>query len=214
MKLPLFVLAAVVALSSAHVSAKVISFPADNFSIDAPEGWVPVPLPPMPPGCHVLTAARDAASGNVYSVIKGDLGSSPRPNAFFEGMLKPLTAKGWKASPLRDETIDGRPFSVFTVSRQTGSPVMLMATTFAGQSAYAVETVSPNGDVEKQPVLNAIVQSFHFLQPVRSIGRHDPNLLDFSNPFNISYQLGRLVGILVIAIVVISVIKKLTQSSR
>lgn len=215
MKLPLFVLAAVVALSPAHVSARVVSFPADNFSLDAPAGWTPVPLPPLPKECHVVTAARNAATGNVYVVMTTDLPSSGSPNAFLAGMLKPLTAQGFKASPFRDETIDGKPFVVFTMSRENGVRVMLMATTFTDKRAYAVQTIAPNGNVEQASELNAVVQSFHFLQPVQSINRHSASrLLDFSNPFNISYQLGRLTALLVIAIVVILLIKKLAQSSR
>jgi hypothetical protein len=209
MKLLLSFLAAVVALSSAQVSAKVVSFPADNFSIDAPAGWGSVPLPPLPKECRVVTAARNETTGNVYVIMTTDLPSSGAPNSFLTGMMKPLTDKGWKASPIRDETIDGKPFAVFSMSREDGVPFMLMATTFIDKRAYVVQTVAPKGNVEQTPELNAVVQSFHFLQPVQSINRHE-----FSNPFNSSYQLGRFAGFVVIAIVVILLIKKVAQSSR
>jgi hypothetical protein len=214
MKPPLFVLAVVVALSSAHASAKVVSFPADNFSIDTPEGWLPVPAPSTWPGSRVITAARNPTSGSAYLVLKAELPSTPVPADFLAGALKRLTSNGLKASPLRDETINGRPFTVVSVSPDTGRPFMLMASTFTSKSAFVVETIAVNGNVEKTPELNAILHSFRFLQPVRSISRHDTDLWNFSNPFIISYQLGRLAGILIIAIVVILLIKKVTQSSR
>jgi predicted Zn-dependent protease len=122
-------------------------------------------------------------------------------------MLKPLTSKGWKASAIRDEAIDGKPFSFISVSRETGPPFMLLAATFADDRAYVVQVVDPNGDVEKTPELNAIVQSFRFLQPVHSVSRQD------ASTQSVAYQFGRLLGYLIIVVAVIFLIRKVFRRS-
>jgi len=208
MRLLLPVLAAVAALSFPLANAKVASFPADNFSIDAPANWDPLPLPPAQQGIRVITSARSKTNGDQYLVIGAELPSHSSPSAFLAGMQKPLIAKGWKASEIRDETIDGKPFAVFTMSRETGPPFMLMATTFADERAFVVQVVAPEGDVEKTPELNAIVQSFRFLQPVHSVNRHD------AVGDNLSYQIGRIVGFLIGGAAVLILIRKATRSRR
>jgi len=206
MRLSLPALAAVLVLFSAFAGVKVVSFPADNFSIDAPPDWVSLPLPPMQQGCRVIASAHSEKSGDLYVVMRADLPSHGSPSAFLAGMQGPLIAKGWKASEIRDETIDGKPFAVFTMSQETGPPFMLMATTFADEHAYVVQVVAPNHNVEEAPELNTIVQSFHFLQPVHSVNRHD------ATGDNFSYQIGRFVGLLIGIIVVLLLVKRATRS--
>ena len=189
------VLAVVVALSSAVASAEVVSFPADNFSLDVPEGWVPVAAPRLPPHCRMITAARSPSNGSYYDVITMDLPLHGSPEEFLMGMRKPLIAKGWKASPIRDEMIDGRPFAVFTMSRDIGPPFMLTATTFAGDRVYAVQAGTTEGDVEDVAELKAVVQSFRFLKAVHSVSRREATT--GSQAYQIGYSIGHhsLVGL-------------------
>jgi hypothetical protein len=142
----------------------------------------------MPPQCRMITAGRSSANGHFYDVMTMDLPLHGSPEAFLTGMQKPLLAKGWTASPMRDATIDGKPFAIFTMSRDSGPPFMLMATTFADDHVYVVQLGTPNGNVEEMADLNHILQSFHFLKPVHSVSRHEQ--MTGSQAYQIGYSIG------------------------
>jgi len=216
MRLPIPVLAAALALSCAFASANVISFPAENFSLDVPAGWISSPLATLPPPSRMIAAGRSPTNGNLYNVLMTGLPIPIAPESFLAGMQKPLIAKGWKASPIRDETIDGIPFAVFTMSRDAGPPFMLLATAFAENRIYVLQVVDPSGNVETAPELNGIVQSFRFLKPVHAVTRHEKTT--GSQPYQIGYLVGRYVvrgaGLLVVLGVVVFLLVKAIKPAR
>jgi hypothetical protein len=192
---------AVVVFISAAAEAKTVSFPADNFSIEVPAEFGSIPLPPMPANCRSISAGRNTSNGHLYNVLLYDGKLDGAPQAFLTGMQTGLTKSGksWTASQIRDETIKGTPFSVFTVSRETGPPFMLVATAFTKEHVYSIQVGLPTGNVEDAPDLKSIVQSFQFLQPVRTFGRNEQIR---SSAYRLGYVLAAIGSIAVLVLLV------------
>jgi len=173
MKSALRVLAALIGLSSVFASAKVVTFTADNFSVNVPDGWSTPPSTPLQAGSRMVMAGRNPKDQHAYYVIVSGGAAQANPAKLLEGMKEPSIKSGFVVSEIRDETFNRIPFAIFDVAPSaTEKPRQLFASAFTKDATYTIEILVPSGNIEDAKELMGIVQSFQFLTSVETLDRH------------------------------------------
>lgn len=190
----------VVSILIMGASARAVTFTAQNFEINFPPGWKQVT--PTPQGAIFVSRSPDGSK--VVVVNAAELTASERTAGIAEalaGAKETAVKDGFPTDPQQSLTVNGVPFRYF-VAHQSATGSMTTFAAVAGHELYVLAVVNNHGDASTNPELQTIIQSFHLITPAEI-----PRSVDVSRSAgnDAAYQMGRVLGILIVLAVFIAV---------
>lgn len=203
---------AVLLLTAVCARAKPLNFPSENVGIEIPETWdtTRAPTGASRPEARLFVMVKNPGNDRFVAIFlhEATVTTPLAIDSFLEGTQKPFRDQGWQTFPAHDETINELPFVMYSVGMQaTQPPGMFMASVFTTKRAYTVQGISKVGDPAKDPEIQGILQSFHFLTPVESVQHH-------SAAYRLSYPFVRAGGVVALLVAVGAIIFLLKRGKR
>lgn len=174
-----------------------------NFAVEWPESWKRLDPPPEPYKFAVASPDQKRLFAIGSEASSGDPASELR--SLLSGLRKGVTKGGAEVVAEGPEQMAGTTF-VAIVSKVSNGAGLATWAAVGPERAYMISAMSATGDPRADSEVSQVRQSLRFLRPFQSVGLAGADPRQGDPLFRASYQAGRMVGGVLLALIPVAII--------